>query len=245
MKFSVIRTVAAILLLAAAIGAISAFAGGTFKKIITQFILTENAETVKPYDESKTVIIDPGHGGEDPGAVGVNGVLEKDVNLKLSLALKELLILRGYRVVMTREKDELLYSEDASGSKKGQDLKNRLDYEKKYPNAIFVSIHMNKFSMESCKGLQVYYSGNTEESKLLAESVKENVKNMVQPENKREIKKANSSIFILDRIDIPAVLIECGFLSNRTEAELLTKDEYISKLAFSISCAICNYGEGT
>lgn len=238
MKLSVIKALAAILLLAVAVAAISAFSGGVFKRAVTKLILTENVQTVKPYDKTKTVIIDPGHGGEDPGAVGVNGLLEKDVNLRLSLVLKELLILQGYNVVMTRDTDVLLYDENASGSKKGQDLKNRLDFEKKYPDAVFVSIHMNKFSMESCKGLQVYYSANTEESKALAEAVKENVREMIQSDNKRETKKANSSIFILDRIEIPAILIECGFLSNYSEAELLSSDEYISKLAFAISRAI-------
>lgn len=239
MSLSFFKISISLLLLAAFLCGICGFCNGAFKSFVSDFILSENVEAVKPFGESKTVIIDPGHGGEDPGAVGLGGVLEKELNLEVSLILKELLTLSGCNVVMTRTDDILLYDKNASGTHKGQDLKNRLDYEKKYPGAIFVSIHMNKFSEEYCRGLQVYYSKNNRMSKDLAESVRASVKEYVQPENKREIKAANSSIFILDRITIPAILIECGFLSNTEEAALLSSKDYQSKLAFAIAKALC------
>lgn len=207
-------------------------------------ILADNRETVKSIDTKKTIILDPGHGGEDSGAVGVNGSYEKDLNLSLTLILKDILTVAGYTVVMTRDTDELLYDPDVKLSKKSQDLKNRLNFEDLYPDAVFVSIHMNKFPVEKYNGLQVYYSPNNEKSRELATVLQSRVREKLQTDNKREIKPATSSIFILDRIRIPAVLVECGFLSNAMEEALLRDAGYQRQLAMVLCVAIQEYLNG-
>lgn len=177
-----------------------------------------------------TIILDPGHGGEDSGAVGVDGVYEKHVNLSIALRLRDLLAFEGWRVILTREDDRLLYSADMALSHKSQDLKNRLDYANRYPDAIFVSIHMNKYPAESCKGAQIYYSPNHGKSQGLAQYLQNELREHLDLSNRREIKSATSSIYILHRIQIPAILIECGFISNREESELLQNECYQKKL---------------
>ena len=195
-------------------------------------------------NERRTLIIDPGHGGEDPGAIGVGGVLEKELNLALSKRLAALLEFEGHTVVMTREDDVLLYGQDKPGSKKGQDLKNRLDYENKYQDGVFISIHMNKFPAQYCKGVQIYYSDNNDGSRVLAENVMQSVVGYIQPDNHRQIKAADSSIYILKNIKIPALLIECGFISNNEEASLLQKGDYQDLLsavfAYSLNDSFSN-----
>lgn len=209
-------------------------------------IVADSASAVKQEDavlatvesEQKIILLDPGHGGEDPGAIGVDGVLEKDLNLSTALRVRDLLVFSGYRVIMTRSDDRLLYDPSDSTSHKVQDLQNRLEYSKLYPNATFVSIHMNKFPDASCSGLQVYYSGNHEGSALLAEAIQGRYAEAMPTAKVRACKKATSSIFILHRIEIPAVLVECGFLSSPAENELLQSADYQKKLAAVIALAL-------
>jgi len=227
----------ALLLIAATSAAISHYV----PKFLPDDILSDDLASVKQEDQNRTVILDAGHGGEDPGAVGIGGIEEKTINLSLTKKIEKLLEFDGYNVIMTREEDELLYNSQSSGSRKAQDLRNRLAYQNDYPDATFVSIHMNKFPLESCHGLQVYYSGNNEKSMALAEVVRDTARAMLQPDNKREIKKSDSSIFILDNIRIPAVLIECGFISNPEEAALLASDNYQYRLAEVIATSIADY----
>ena len=177
-----------------------------------------------------TIILDPGHGGEDSGAVGVDGVYEKYLNLSIALRLRDLLTFEGWRVILTREDDRLLYSPDVALSHKTQDLKNRLDYSTRYPDGIFVSIHMNKYPAESCKGAQIYYSPNHETSQGIAQYLQNELRERLDLSNRREIKSATSSIYILHRIQIPAILVECGFISNREESQLLQNECYQKKL---------------
>lgn len=190
-----------------------------------------------------TVVIDAGHGGMDGGAVSDGGITEKDINLSLAKRLRELFALSEVDVVMTRE-DDIMLCDGESRHKKRDDLENRVKMAKSYENAVFVSIHMNKFPVEKYSGLQVYYSRAHEASKRIAESVQAKTALTLQPENTRKIKPADSSIYVLDNLDIPAVLIECGFLSNRREAALLSDGEYQEKLACiifaSVSEAISN-----
>lgn len=211
----------------------------------TQTILTEKTTDVKKQDaifavasDRPTIILDAGHGGEDSGAVGVDGVLEKDLNLSLTMRLRDLLVFEGWNVILTRADDRLLYDPDLPLSHKEQDLRTRLDYSKRYPDAIFISIHMNKYPAESCKGLQVYYSPNHASSQTLAERLQSHVKTYLSADNHRQCKAAGSSIFILNRIQIPAVLVECGFISNREEAALLADDTYQKKLAAILAAGI-------
>ena len=199
-----------------------------------------NDEIFAKTDSRPIIILDAGHGGEDSGAVGVDGVLEKDLNLSLTVRLHDLLVFEGWHVILTRESDILLYDPKLDLSHKVQDLKNRLDFGAIYPDAIFVSIHMNKFPAESCKGLQIYYSPNHIRSQFLAQRIQADVKTYLAPENRRLCKKATTSIYILSRIQNPAILIECGFISNHDEAALLQTSGYQQELMAVIGSSIYN-----
>lgn len=189
-----------------------------------------------------TVVIDAGHGGRDGGTVGVDGVsIEKDLNLDVSLIICDMLQNAGVNVVMTRTEDVALTDPEAGGGLKNQDLVARLKIAKNVQNPIFISIHMNAFPIEKYSGTQIYYSTNNEGGKALADSIQNNVKNLLQPENNRKIKPAGSNIYILDKISCPAVLIECGFLSNSEECAKLSDKEYRKKLALVISSSIMEY----
>lgn len=204
----------------------------------------EYAEAMIEASEKRTVIIDAGHGGEDSGAIGVSGVLEKDLNLEIATELGELFTKEGYAVVYTRTKDKLLYEEhqNIKGIRKISDLKNRCKIAAEYPNSLFVSIHMNSFSNQKYSGLQVYYSPKNEESRNLASAVQTSVKNSLQTENERKIKKGEG-MYVLENVDNVAILIECGFLTNPDECEKLSQKEYQKSLSFSIFCGIIEYIE--
>ncbi len=197
------------------------------------------------YEKSKypTVVIDAGHGGEDGGAIGASGVYEKELNLYIAQNLASMLRTNGINVVMTRERDELLYDKnsDYRGRKKQLDLAARVKIAQEEENCIFVSIHMNSFPQEKYRGLQVYYSSNNSASKELAESIQSSVCKYLQAENTRTVKKASSNIFLLDRITKPAVLIECGFISNTEECALISTEKYRQKLTLAIFCAITEH----
>ena len=185
------------------------------------------------------VIIDAGHGGIDGGAVGVNGELEKDINLAIALNLKRLFNMTNFQVILTRDTDILL-STDGVKKKKASDLVNRVKIANNNPRAVFVSIHMNKFPQEKYSGLQVFYSANNLDSANLADLIRTNNREYLQPDNNREIKKGRD-IFVLENIKNIGVLIECGFLSNAEEAALLAGDDYQKKLARIIFASIMEF----
>ncbi|OGO90644.1 MAG: hypothetical protein A2Y17_02835 [Clostridiales bacterium GWF2_38_85] len=185
------------------------------------------------------IIIDPGHGGEDRGAIA-NGLAEKDLNLAVAMKLNQFFILSGYTVIMTRTDDVLLYKEGQEDRKKFYDLRNRLEIAEKYENCIFISIHMNKFPLQSSHGLQVFYSDNDESSQVLAEMI-QNESKLLDPTNTRKIKHDNNTIYILEKITKPAVLVECGFISNYEESRLLVDEQYQNKLAFILFCGITKF----
>lgn len=191
-----------------------------------------------------TVILDPGHGGADGGAVGVNGVYEKELNLSVALGVAALLRDAGVEVVLTRTEDVLLCGDAAKGHRKEEDLKNRLAVAAADPDALFVSIHMNTFSIPKYSGLQVYYAP-TEGSRALAESIQGTVRRQLQPTNTRRVQAAGSSIYLLDRAVGRAVLVECGFLSNPEECQRLTQKDYQSQLCFSVFCGMMEYIRST
>ena len=191
--------------------------------------------------EQRGVIIDPGHGGKDGGAVSVTGTAEKELNLSVSETLEAIMTALGYRVIMTRTTDTELSSE-RGGSRKMQDLLGRLEISERNPGIPFVSIHMNRFGNDKYSGLQVYYSENCAESKTVADGVQSAVKKLIQPENTRETKRATSAILLLDRIKSPGILIECGFISNRTEADLLERQDYRRKLCLAVASALADSG---
>ncbi len=190
-----------------------------------------------------TVIIDAGHGGEDGGTLSAEGLVEKDVNLAISEMLRDMLTASGVKVIMTREDDRLLYDRnvDFYGRKKKLDLAARLNVMQKSEGAIFISIHMNAYQSAKYSGLQVWFSQNDTESRLLAEKIQVNNKDMLQPENNRKTKGATSAIFLLNEATCPAVLVECGFLSNRDEAAKFATDEYRQKVAFVLFCSIMEF----
>ena len=187
------------------------------------------------------VVIDAGHGGSDPGKVGINDQLEKDVNLKIAKMLKQFLQAEGISVVMTREGDGGLYDEGAS-NKKVQDMKKRLEIIEKADPVMVVSIHQNSYHEEYVKGAQVFYYKTSEGSRSLAQVLQEQLRRL-DPDNKREA-KGNDSYFLLKKTAKPIVIVECGFLSNREEAEKLSTALYQEKMAWNIHMGIMKYLNG-
>ena len=206
---------------------------------ISSYALEKNGKPIS------RVIIDAGHGGEDGGAVGVDGIIEKDINLAIALKLKNLLEVSGYEVIMTREKDQAIYDDSAKSlrEKKRSDLRNRMGIinKNKEENTVFVSIHQNKFPNPKYFGTQIFYSVNNPQSQELATKLKDSIVGLIQPENDREIKPSNEKIYLLHNAQIPAVIVECGFLSNEQEAKKLTNEKYQTDISFSIYCGITDY----
>ena len=195
----------------------------------------EPIQTIADLNYPKTIIVDAGHGGLDGGAVGYNGIIEKNINLQIAKKLKTILSANGYNVIMTREEDVMF------DQNKNKDMKNRLKIIQENPGAIFLSIHQNLFSFDSSWGAQVFYSPNNPDSNILATLIQSRFVQLLQPNNNRVEKKAESSLFLFKNAYSPAVLIECGFISNAMDAKNLSDDEYQNKVAFVIFSAICDY----
>ena len=207
-----------------------------------------NTQTVSGKDNNYTkipvIIIDAGHGGFDGGAVATDGTVEKDINLKISLYLQEYLELSGFSTVLTRFDDTSLEDEGLNTirQKKTSDIHNRLKLMDDTKNALFISIHQNKYHIEKYRGLQVFYSPeNSEESSELARNIQENVTEILQPDNERQIKKCGTSVYLIYNAVKPAVLVECGFLSNYEETQLLKTDAYQRKIAYCIATGVQDY----
>lgn len=235
--------------------ALIAFASLFFLSLFSLFALrskhapskeTTPPETTEPrFAGAPTVIIDAGHGGEDGGAIGANGVYEKDLNLAIALELEQMLSSAGIKARLTRDTDTLLYdrASDYHGHKKAQDAAARVAIAREYEDAVFISIHMNSFSQSKYKGLQVYYSVSSPLSATLAQCVQSTVAKSLQPQNTRKIKPSSGDIFVLDNVGHPAILIECGFLTNPEECELLCTQEYRSRLCATLYFALTEYLE--
>lgn len=198
----------------------------------------EDGEKLVEYN-GITVAVDPGHGGRDPGKIGINGALEKDINLSIAMKLKEQLENNGYRVVMTREEDISLSSEEDS-KKQLADLSKRVDIINNSNAELTVSIHQNSFDQEDCKGVQVFYFGGSEKSETFAHIMQEQIKSNIQDGNTRTA-KAESSYYILKNTYGTIIIVECGFLSNYEDANLLTEDNYQEKMAEAIYSGIETY----
>ncbi len=188
-----------------------------------------------------TVVVDPGHGGEDGGAVSPNGVRESTINLEISLRTRDLLCFLGLPVTMTRETDVSIYSPEAKtvSEKKVSDLKNRVRIVDETRGAVLVSIHQNMFSESKYRGAQVFYA-DTAGSKALAERMQAVFCGDLDPRNHRQI-KPSESVYLLKRIRCPAILVECGFLSNPEEERLLQTEGYQKQMASAICAAITQY----
>ncbi len=184
-----------------------------------------------------------GHGGFDGGAVANDGTVEKDINLNITLTLEKMLKQSGFEVIMTRTDDSSTESNsnDKIPRKKKSDLNNRLQLMKKYDDAVFISIHLNKFTTSAARGSQIFYSNKVDDSKVLADSIQNSIVEKIQPENTRVNKQSTSSTYILHNATVPAIIVECGFLSNKAELELLKNEEYQNKMAFCIYCGILDF----
>lgn len=200
-------------------------------------LLKVNAE-----ENNKVIVIDPGHGGIDGGAKSENGVIEKDINLSISLKTKGALESKGYKVIMTRSEDVGLYTEGKKvREKKIEDLGNRVKIKKENKCDAFISIHQNMFPQKNCKGAQVW-SANNEPSQKLGKIIQQKFKEEVDQNNKREAKVAKKEYKILnDGYEGASVIVECGFLSNPEECELLGKEDYQNKIANTLANAIDEY----
>lgn len=198
-----------------------------------------------PSETSYVVIIDAGHGGEDGGAVGANQALEKDINLAIAQCVKEELINSGLSVEMIRETDTAVgdLSLPTVSERKRSDIQYRAEYVRKRENCILVSIHQNYFEQSKYTGAQMFYSKTNPNSILLAESIRKSIVETLQPENHRE-NKAAEGIYLLEHVESPAVLVECGFISNPNEAALLCDPQYQKHMGLAISEGIIHYVMG-
>lgn len=206
----------------------------------------EKAASSQVQSEEKrwTVVLDAGHGGDDPGKIGLDDSLEKDLNLVIAGKICRLLEQQDIEVIMTRESDKGLYEEQTS-NKKVQDMKNRCALINETQPDCVVSIHQNSYHEEYVNGAQVFYYGTSQEGKRLAELLQEKLVSYVDPDNHRQA-KANESYYLLKKTEVPIVIVECGFLSNWEEAKKLQEDGYQNQIAWAVSMGILSYlGEGT
>lgn len=191
----------------------------------------EKQETISSVSLPSQIVIDVGHGGSDPGKVGINQALEKDVNLAIGLYLQEYFTAAGRTVTMTRTDDHSLAAPNASNQKLS-DLKNRTALINEIGPAAVISIHQNSYPQESVHGAQVFHSG-TSESALLADCIQQELLRVLDPSNHRTVKK-NEDYYLFRHSSSPIVIVECGFLSNYQEANLLISEDYQRKTAWAI-----------
>lgn len=188
------------------------------------------------------IVLDAGHGGLDSGAVGKNGVLEKDVNLSVVKHLQKLLELSGFRTVLTRSEDISIYDAGVEGirNQKLSDMDNRLEIIQSYPDSIFLCIHQNNYTDPQYFGGQMFYNNNNPDNRTLAQ-IMQNRFAQLQPGNDREIKLTGDELFLLKSNKNPSLMIECGFLSNPEEEAKLGTEEYRQQLAFTIYSGVLEY----
>jgi len=201
--------------------------------VLVFFYIKRHIPVIATPVTNRAVIIDAGHGGGDPGAIGVTGTLEKDINLNSALKLQQFIEQNGGMVIMTRTADEML------AENKREDMKVRKRLREENSGDIFISIHLNSFPQEGCHGAQTFYANNAE-SKSLAEKIQKNMVKYLDESNSRIAKKL-TDVYLLKNVNIPSVIVECGFLSNSKEERLLSDEEYRSKIAFSIYVGIMEY----
>lgn len=190
-------------------------------------------------EEGICIVLDAGHGGFDPGKVGVNGQKEAEINLAIALKVRDYLEANDVRVVMTRESEAGLYEENAE-NKKVQDMKKRIEIMESAGALATISIHQNSYGEEYVNGAQVFYHADSKEGEKLASDLQESLRERINPENHRQI-KANDSYYLLKKTSIPTVIVECGFLSNYKEASLLETQEYQDRVAWAIHMGIMQF----
>lgn len=199
-------------------------------------------ERVTEGTDQKVVVVDAGHGGRDPGKVGVDGCLEKDLNLEIAKKVQAILEQQDIKVIMIRDTDKGLYEEQTS-NKKVQDMKNRCALINETEPDCVVSIHQNSYHEEYVSGAQVFYYSSSAEGEALAEALQGELISYADPENHRQA-KANDSYYLLKKTEAPIAIVECGFLSNWEEAAKLQDDGYQSRVAWAVSMGILTYLNG-
>lgn len=213
--------------------------------VAAAFFLAQNGAKLVQSSKAKSttlcIVIDAGHGGIDPGKIGINNALEKDINLEIALKLEQKLEAAGIKIVMTRTDDTGLYSE-SSTNKKVEDMQERCKLIAESEPVFTVSIHQNSYVTEDIRGAQVFYYGQSEVGKELAETLQESLISLVDPDNHRQA-KANESYYLLKKTTSPTVIVECGFLSNSDEAALLVTSDYQDTLVDAICQGIFTYLE--
>ena len=220
---------------------------GIFSIVIASFIVADTAAMTASSNIEQTsvplIIIDAGHGGEDGGTSSSSGILEKNVNLAISMKIKVLLDSLGFETMMTRSDDSLFYDDSCTRmrEKKVSDVHHRMELINKYPNSIFLSIHQNHFSESKYNGAQVFYSKNNSESKEIAEVLQQSICSQLQNDNERKIKPSGTEIYLLYHAKTPAVMVECGFLSNAGEAQKLNDETYQTQMSMAIVDGLINY----
>lgn len=196
-------------------------------------------QQMKVEKEKTCIVIDAGHGGKDPGKIGVNGEKEKELNLQIAKKLKKNLEEKNFKVVLTRDSDEGLYSEDAR-NKKVEDMKKRCEIIDDAEPVFTISIHQNSYPEEYVKGAQVFYYGQSKEGEELAKILQASLIENLDKENNRTA-KANESYYLLKKTSSPTVIVECGFLSNSEEASQLSDSKYQQKIADAICQGVNKY----
>ena len=214
--------------------------------LVCMFVLatrgTEHVLQTSGTAAKEIVLIDPGHGGFDPGKIGVNGAKEKDINLSIAKKLKAYLEEQGYEVVMTRESDQGVDNGTGTVSK-SEDMRNRCALIEKTKPALTVSVHQNSYSDEAITGPQVFYYTTSTEGEKIAACIQEVMNQELQINRPREI-KGNDTYYMLKRSASPTVIVECGFLSNWAEAEKLGTEEYQNEVARAVGMGVIQYLTG-
>jgi N-acetylmuramoyl-L-alanine amidase len=200
------------------------------------------SETAADASEKRVIVLDAGHGGLDSGCVGINGTYEKDVNLDIVKDLGAMLSLAGYEVVYTRTDDISIHDDGVEGvrNQKISDMENRLGIVQKYPDCVFISVHQNRFTDPAYFGGQMFYTTNNPANFRLAR-IMQGLFSELQPGNDREVKLIDNGLYLFKNTAQPALLIECGFLSNPDDAANLSSAEYRKKVAFTIYTGLARF----
>ena len=209
------------------------------KKIAVQTVSNNILQGV----EKPVIVIDAGHGGMDGGCVSINNKCEKDINLNILLSLRDIAKIMGYDPVCTRETDKSIHDENIKGiaKQKKSDMDNRLKIINENENGIAVSIHQNQFTDAKFHGAQMFYCSKVAESEQFADIMQKQFVSKLQPDNKRETKSVTDELYLLNNAKCPAIMIECGFLSNKEEADKLESEEYQKQVAFTIFSGISEF----
>lgn len=200
-----------------------------------------SAQATRP--APKSIVLDAGHGGIDGGCVSVSGAAEKGINLSIVQTLRDALEILGFEVTCTREDDRSIHDSGVEGiaNQKLSDMKNRLAIINSREHAAVLSVHQNKYTDEKYSGAQMFYAKDSDDSRRLADCMKKQFVGLLQPNNTRETKPVGSEMYLIHNAKSPALMIECGFLSNPAEAKLLESASYQKKVAFTILTGLEEY----